>query len=66
MATKEIQREPFVSDDLTPYRGSWVAIRDAKVIASALDPIELRDREDAREDDWLILVPTEAAGTFLL
>jgi hypothetical protein len=36
------------------------------VIASALDPIELRDRDDVREDDWLLVVPSEAAGAFLL
>jgi hypothetical protein len=66
VAIKEIQRETPVTDDLRPYRSSWVAIRDGKVIASALDPIELRDRDDVREDDWLLVVPSEAAGAFLL
>jgi len=66
LPTRDIQREPFVSEDLTPYRGSWVAIRDGKVIASALDAVKLRDDEDVREDDWLVLVPSEANGTFIL
>jgi hypothetical protein len=66
MATREIQREPFVDDDLTPYRGAWVAIRDGKVIASALDPVELRDRPDHHDDDLLLLVPTETSGVMLL
>ena len=66
MATKEIQRDPLVSDDLSPYRGSWVAIRDGKVVATALDPIELRDRPDVQSDDWLILVPTQPSGSYLL
>lgn len=66
MPTQEIQRESIADDDLTPYRGAWVAVRNGKVIASALDPVELRDSEDVREDDWLILVPSDAGGAFLL
>jgi len=66
MVTKEIQQGPLVADDLSPYRGTWVAIRGGRVIASALDPIELRDREDVGEDDYLMLVPSESVGTYLL
>lgn len=66
MTTKEIQRELAVSDDLTPYRGSWVAIRNWHVVASALDPIELRESPDVQEDDWILFVPSELDGSYLL
>lgn len=66
MPTQEIQRDPIVDEDLAPYRGSWVAIRDGKVIADALDPVELRDHKDVREDDWFVLVPSADEGAFLL
>lgn len=61
-----IHQEPEVCEDLTPYAGSWVAIRDGKVLASALDSVELRDRPDHREDDLLMPVPDGAAGVFVL
>lgn len=64
--TKEIQGDPFVTDDLTPYMGSWVTLRNGKVVASALDPVELRDHADVRSDDDLVLVPTEFASTLVL
>ena len=66
MPIQEIQREPIVQDDLTPYRGSWVALREGKVIASAIDPIQLRDNDVVRDTDLLVLVPTNSEGTFLL
>lgn len=66
MTPTDIQSERFVTDDLTPYRGSWVAIRDGKIIDSALDPIELRDRPGVRNDDELVLVPSKASSTLLL
>jgi hypothetical protein len=66
MPTTEIQRDFTVADDLTPYRGSWVAIREGRVVASAVDPVELRGNPDVREDDWLLLVPSELDGVFLL
>lgn len=66
MTTAHVQREFTVTDDLTPYRGSWVAIRSGKVVASAVDPIELRENPDVRQEDWFLLVPTELDGSFLL
>lgn len=66
MTTKEIQQDFFVTDDLTPYKGSWVAIRDGKVVDSALSPVELRDRAEVREDDVLIFVPSASTGAFVL
>jgi hypothetical protein len=66
VSTKEIQTEPVVRDDLTPYQGSWVAIRDGKVIAHDLDPIRLRDNEEVRETDFFLLVPSEATELLIL
>ena len=66
MATTEIQRDLTVEDDLTPYRGTWVAIRDGKVVANALDALELRDDPAVRENDWLLLVPSDLDGSFFL
>jgi hypothetical protein len=61
-----IHQAPQVREDLTPYAGSWVAIRDGRVIASALDSVELRDNPDVREDDLLMPVPDGATGVFVL
>ncbi len=61
-----ITQDPQVCEDLTPYAGSWVAIRDGKVVASALDSVELRDNPDVREDDFLMPVPDGAAGILIL
>jgi hypothetical protein len=61
-----VYQEPPVKEDLTSYAGSWVAIRDGKVIASALDSVELRDNPEVRDDDLLMPVPDGAAGIFVL
>jgi len=66
MTTKMIQGERFVTDDLSPYRGSWVAVRDGHVIGSALNPVELRDRPEVLSSDDLFLVPSQAASTLVL
>jgi len=66
MTVQEIQQDRLTTEDLSPYEGTWVAVRDGKVVASALDARELRDRPDVHEDDLLVLVPTRGAGTFLL
>jgi hypothetical protein len=61
-----IHQDPRIVEDLTPYAGSWVAIRDGKVIASALDSVELRNSPDVDEDDFLMPVPDKGSGTFFL
>lgn len=43
-------------EDLAPYAGQWVVLREGKVIASDLDLQPLLDREDARDDDVIIPV----------
>jgi len=47
------------------YAGSWVAIRDGKVIADALDSVELRNKPEVKEDDFLMPVPDAGAAAFL-
>lgn len=61
-----IHQDPKVLEDLTPYAGSWVAIRNGKVVASGLESVELRDHPDVREDDLLMPVPDGATGIFVL
>jgi hypothetical protein len=60
-----IHQGPEVLEDLTKYAGSWVAIRAGKVIASALDSVELRNNPDVTEDDFLLPVPDAGASAFL-
>lgn len=66
MSPTEIQTEPLVTDDLSPYEGMWVAIRGGKIVASALNSFELRDNPDVREDDALMPVPLDGDATFIL
>jgi hypothetical protein len=66
MPTAEIQGEPIATDDLNPYRGSWVALRNGHVVASGLTPAELADRPDAKEDDFIVFVPTGTNHTLIL
>jgi hypothetical protein len=60
-----IHQGPEVLEDLTKYAGSWVAIRGGRVIASALDSVELRNKPDVTEDDFLLPVPDAGASAFL-
>jgi hypothetical protein len=60
-----VHQGPEVLEDLTKYSGSWVAIRDGKVIADALDSVELRDKPEVKEDDFLMLVPDSGSSAFL-
>lgn len=66
MPTQEIQGGLEVKSDLSPYRGSWVALRDGEVVASALDPIELRENDAVHDEDWFVLVPNDLGGALLL
>ena len=66
VSEQRIQTEPLVRDDVTPYAGAWIAVRDGYIVASALDPIELRDTPGVLETDTLMPVPTQGLGTFIL
>jgi len=60
-----VHQGPEVQEDLTKYAGSWVAIRNGKVIADALDSVELRNNPKVKEDDFLMPVPDAGASAFL-
>ncbi|MHB1860333.1 MAG: DUF5678 domain-containing protein [Solirubrobacteraceae bacterium] len=60
------QADLAIHADLTAYAGSWVAIRDGNVVASALDPVELRDKPEVRDDDILMPVPDRTDGAYIL
>jgi hypothetical protein len=60
------QSDLVIREDLTPYAGSWVAIRDGKVVASALDAVQLRDTPEVHEDDVLMPVPDRTDGVYIL
>ncbi len=66
MSVYEIQTEPLITEDLTPYEGSWLAIRDGKIVASALSSTELRDDPTVKGDDALMPVPLSGEATFIL
>lgn len=69
MAVEEVQREQRDSmprEDLSPYAGQWVAIRDGKVIASDLDAVALRNHTEVRSDDLLLPVPDQGPELLLL
>lgn len=60
------QSDLVIREDLTSYAGSWVAIRDGKVVASALDSVDLRDKPEVHDDDVLMPVPDRTEGVYIL
>lgn len=52
-------------EDLAPYQGKWVALRDGHVIASDADPARLRHDERVAPDDVIIPVPL-TEGRYLI
>ncbi|MGH2902255.1 MAG: DUF5678 domain-containing protein [Solirubrobacteraceae bacterium] len=53
-------------EDLRPYAGKWVALRDGYVVASAEDSVTLRDDPSVRETDQLLPVPSADSGMYVL
>lgn len=69
MAIEELEREQeelLPDDDLTPYRGKWVALRHGRVVASDIDPVALRANPDVEPDDLLTAVPDAGEGIYVL
>lgn len=66
MTLAAMQEAAFATEDLTPYRGAWVALRSGRVVASSLGPFELRENPAVRKDDVFLLVPSDPLGTFML
>lgn len=61
-----IQNDPLVTDDLAAYAGAWVAIRDGRVVASALDPVELRHNPAVHDHDVVMPVPPDGGATLIV
>ncbi len=69
MPVDEIQREQaeaMAHEDLAPYAGQWVAIRDGKVVAADLDAVALRQRPEVKDGDLLLHVPDRGPDLLLL
>lgn len=69
MAVDELAREQgkaLSHDDLSAYRGQWVALRDGRVIASDFDAATLRDKFEVESTDELTPVPLDGDGIYIL
>lgn len=60
------QQDAMPREDLSPYAGQWVALRDGLVVASDIDAVSLRANPGVRESDTLIPVPLGGPGVFML
>ena len=52
-------------EDLSPYVGQWVVLRDGYVVAHDIDIDRLRERSELREDDVILPVSPSRAGYFV-
>ena len=64
MTVQELQRQLAPKDDLTPYAGEWVALRDGRVIAHDIDPVAVRNHPEVSDTDAII--PVAETGDDLL
>jgi hypothetical protein len=62
---ERVQQELEPKEDLAPYAGQWVALRDGYVVASDIDPGRLREHPDVRDGDVLLPVSEPEGGYFL-
>lgn len=59
------QRELEPKEDLSPYAGKWVALREGRVVASDIDPVRLREQAGVETED--IIVPVaRLKGSYLI
>lgn len=64
---EQTQRKTLLpKDDLSPYAGQWVALRDGRVIASVLDAVALRDNPVVTSEDTLLPVPSGGERVHIL
>jgi hypothetical protein len=54
------------AEDLEPYDGKWVAVRDGKVVAHADDEETLRADSRIRDGDLLYPVGDPPSGFYLI
>lgn len=64
MASEILKEQRIALDDLTPYQGRWVALRDGHVVADGSDPLALR--HEVLQSDDLFYVPGGDADTLIL
>jgi hypothetical protein len=60
------QQNVLPKEDLTPYAGQWVALRNGRVVAHDIDAVALRANPDVSEDDVLLPVPTGGSDLLIL
>jgi hypothetical protein len=54
---RKAQSKLGAKEDLAPYMGKWVALRNGKVVASDLSAKALRSQSEVRPTDAIIPVP---------
>ncbi len=59
-------QDDLVTEDLAQYKGSWIAIRDGKVVAAAPNPDQLFEDQNVRDDDEISLVPVNPGMALFL
>lgn len=59
------QAELEPKEDLTPYLGKWVALRDGRVIASDLSAEKLRSHREVKATDVIVPVSRSHGGYFV-
>jgi hypothetical protein len=62
---RRAQAELEPKEDLSPFMGKWVALRNGKVIASDLSAKGLRSKAEIRPTDVIMPVPRSRAGYFI-
>lgn len=62
---RKAQAKLDAKEDLSPYMGKWVALRNGKVVASDLSAKALRNRAEVRPTDAIVPVPRSRAGYFI-
>jgi hypothetical protein len=55
-----------MSEELDAYDGQWVAMRDGRVIAHALDEESVRGSEDVEATDLVFPVGEPPSGFYLI
>lgn len=55
-----------IDDDLTPYAGQWVAVRDRRVVAHDVDPARLAANENVEPTDMILAVGDPASRYYVL
>jgi hypothetical protein len=62
---RRAQAELEAKEDLAPYMGKWVALRNGRVVASDLSANGLRSKPEVKPTDTIVPVPRSRAGFFI-